>query len=153
MDKYKLSKVLSHILTLLLLSAVVVLIVLVQQQKEEIQKMAIISIDEVGIDCIDEETIEFAKFDSHIPDYAYEITDYQVVAEVLSSLDKAVFQRCDKPVDVTWMETIYIETNKHEYIIGVENGVFRITIDEETNYYRCSLKGDFIEKICELQGR
>lgn len=153
MSKDKLGKMLSFIAIILLLLCVVVLFGIVNQQRKDIQQLAIMSPDEVGIAYITDEKIVSAKYDSHIPTYAYTITDYHIVEELLNSLENAVFQKCDKPTDIAWLEMLYISTSENEYAIGVENGIFRISINGESAYYRCSKKADFIEKLCELQGR
>ena len=59
---------------------------------------------------IKEETIVSARFDSTIPNYIYEITDFQIVEELLDTLENATFQRRDKPKEFFWMEIICIET-------------------------------------------
>ena len=140
-------------LVILLLLTVSILVIIVGCQKLEIKNMAIISADEVGIASIDQEDINSAKFDSHIPEYTYRISDFRIVEDVLGTLEGATFQKCPKPINISWIEAISIETDAHTYYIGVENGVLRITIDGVTNYYRCSQKAEFIEKICAIQGR
>ncbi len=153
MNKDKLIRLLAIIAFILLLSCVAVLMGMVNQQKKDIQQLAIMSPDEVGIFYIQNEEILSAKFDSSNPNFSYTITDYSIVTELLNSLDNAVFQKCDKPIDVDWLEMLYISTSENEYIIGVESGIFKISINGESAYYRCSKKADFIEKLCELQGR
>lgn len=153
MKKDKFGKMLSYTLMIVLLIGVAFLFGTVHQLKNEVNRLVIMSDDEVGIAHINDETIVSAKFDSHIPTYAYEVTDYKLVGVVLSSLDNAVFQKCEKPTKTDWMELLCIKTDQSEYVIGVENGIFRITIDGTTNYYHCSKKSDFVETLCEVQGR
>lgn len=153
MNKDKIGRPLLLITFILLLLCDVVLLGMVNQQKKDIQQLAIMSPDEVGIFYIQNEEILSAKFDSSNPNFNYVITDYSIVTELLNSLDSAVFQKCDKPIDVDWLEMLYISTSENEYIIGVESGIFKISINGVPAYYRCSKKADFIEKLCELQGR
>ncbi len=153
MKKDKIRKMLSYTVMIVLLICIAFLFGTVHQLKNEINRLVIMSDDEVGIAYINDETIVSAKFDSHIPTYAYEVTDYKLVEVVLSSLDHAVFQKCDKPAKIDWMELLCVKTDQSEYVIGVENGIFRITINGTTNYYHCSKKSDFIETLCEVQGR
>lgn len=153
MNKDKLGKILSFIAFILLLFCVVVLFGMVNQQRKDIQQLAIMSPDEVGIFYITNEEIVSAKFDSNNPNFIYTITDYRIVEELLNSLDNAVFQKCDKPMEIDGLEMLYISTSENEYAIGVESGIFKISINGESAYYRCSKKADFIEKLCELQGR
>lgn len=153
MDKERLGKTVPLVAIILLLFCILILFSIVRRQNSAIQQLAIMSPDEVGIYYITTEEIVSAKFDSSNPNYIYTINDYRIVEELLSSLDNAVFQKCDKPKDIMGLEMIYISTCENEYAIGVVGGIFRISVNGEDSYYRCSKKADFIEKLCELQGR
>ena len=153
MNKVKLEKLLLHIIIALLMLCVLVLFGMVIRQRKKIQQLIILSRDEVGIMSITEEIIVSARFDSTIPDYIYEVTDFKIAEELLDTLKNASFQKCDKPKKVFWMEIILIETKAHTYALGVQNGIFVVVKDGKTDYYHCSNKGDFIAKLCELQGR
>lgn len=101
------------------------------------------------------EGIVSARFDSHIPNYIYDIEDLTIVDELLTTLDGATYGVCERPKE-PWgsIEAIYITTNKNEYYLGViENSAFRISVNGEGEYYTCSNKDNFLNKLLELQGR
>ena len=101
------------------------------------------------------EGIVSARFDSHIPNYIYDVEDLTIVDELLSSLEDATYAVCDKPKE-PWgsIEAIYITTNANEYYFGViENSAFRVSVNGEGEYYICSKKDAFLNKLLELQGR
>lgn len=104
---------------------------------------------------IEKEGIVSARFDSHIPNYIYDVDDLAIVDELLSSLDDATYVVCDKPKEpLGSIEAIYITTSANEYYIGViENSAFRVSVNGEGEYYTCSKKDDFLNKLLELQGR
>ena len=104
---------------------------------------------------IEKEGIVSARFDSHIPNYIYDVDDLAIVEELLSSLEEANYEVCDKPGE-PWgsIEAIYITTGANEYYIGViENSAFRVSVNGEGEYYTCNKKEDFQNKLLELQGR
>ena len=104
---------------------------------------------------IEKEGIVSARFDSHIPNYIYDVEDLAIVDELLLSLTEATYVICDKPEE-PWgsIEAIYITTTANEYYIGViENSAFRVSVNGEGEYYTCSKKDDFLNKLLELQGR
>ncbi len=104
---------------------------------------------------IEKEGIVSARFDSHIPNYIYDIEDTTLVDELLTSLEDATYEVCDRPKE-PWgsIEAIYITTNEKEYYLGViENSAFRVSVNGEGEYYTCSNKDDFQNKLLELQGR
>lgn len=139
---------------LFLVISVFCLSIAVYQLKSEVKQLVIVSLDEVGIAQIDAETIVSAKFDSTIPTYIYEVSDYSVVEEILSSLNGAVFQKCDGPDGVIFgIETLYIQTDQAEYVIGEVDGIFLISINGTENYYHCSKRGEFVDTLCRVQGR
>lgn len=104
---------------------------------------------------IEKEGIVSARFDSHIPNYIYEVEELTVVGELLSTLVDASYEICDRPKE-PWgsIEAIYITTSANEYYLGViENSAFRVSINGEGEYYNCSKKDAFQNKLLELQGR
>lgn len=104
---------------------------------------------------IEKEGIVSARFDSHIPNYMYEIEDLTIVEGLLASLDGATYVECDRPKE-PWgsIEAVYITTNDNEYYIGViENSAFRVSVNGEGKFYICSNKDDFLNKLFELQER
>ena len=104
---------------------------------------------------IEKEKIVSARFDSHIPNYMYEIDDLATVEGLLASLDGATYVECDRPKE-PWgsIEAVYITTNDNEYYIGViENSAFRVSVNGEGKFYICSNKDDFLNKLFELQER
>lgn len=104
---------------------------------------------------IEKEGIVSARFDSHIPNYIYDIEDTTLVDKLLTSLEDATYEVCDRPKE-PWgsIEAIYITTNEKEYYLGViENSAFRVSVNGEGEYYTCSNKDDFQNKLLELQGR
>lgn len=104
---------------------------------------------------IEKEGIVSARFDSHIPNYIYDVEDLTIVDELLSSLEDATYAVCDRPKE-PWgsIEAIYITTNEKEYYLGViENSAFRVSVNGEGEYYICSKKDVFLNKLLELQGR
>ena len=101
------------------------------------------------------EGIVSARFDNHIPNYIYDIEDLTIVDELLATLDGATYEVCERPKE-PWgsIEAIYITTNGNEYYLGViENSAFRISVNGEGEYYTCSHKDNFLNKLLELQGR
>ena len=105
-------------------------------------------------DIIAEEIVS-ARFDSHIPNYIYDIEDLTIVNELLATLDSATYEVCERPKE-PWgsIEAIYITTNENEYYLGViENSAFRVSVNGEGEYYTCSHKDNFLNKLLELQGR
>lgn len=104
---------------------------------------------------IEKEGIVSARFDSHIPNYIYDVDDLAIVDELLFSLEEAIYAVCDRPKE-PWgsIEAIYITTSANEYYLGViENSAFRVSINGEGEYYTCSKKDAFQNKLLELQGR
>jgi len=96
-----------------------------------------------------------ARFDSHIPNYIYDIEDMTIVDGLLSTLDGATYEVCEKPKE-PWssIEAISLVTNKNEYYLGViENSAFYISVNGEGEYYICSHKDNFLSTLVELQGR
>ncbi|MBR6801963.1 MAG: hypothetical protein IKM61_09455 [Eubacteriaceae bacterium] len=101
------------------------------------------------------EGIVSARFDSHIPNYIYDIEDLTIVDELLATLDGATYEVCERPKE-PWgsIEAIYITTTEDNYYLGViENSAFHISVDGEGEYYTCSCKDNFLNKLLELQGR
>lgn len=101
------------------------------------------------------EGIVSASFDSHIPNYIYDIEDLTIVDDILATLDGATYEFCERPKE-PWgsIEAIYITTTENKYYLGViENSAFRISVDGEGYYYSCSNKDNFLNKLLELQGR
>lgn len=107
------------------------------------------------LDNITVEGITSARFDSTDPNFMYEIKDLTIITELLTTLNNAIYEVCKKPKEPWFsIEAIYITTKENEYYIGViENSAFRITVNGEGEYYTCSNKNDFLNKLLELQGR
>ncbi len=119
------------------------------QQEDMTEKVDTVLADIVA------EGIVSARFDSHIPNYIYDIEDLTIVDELLATLDGATYEVCERPKE-PWgsIEAIYITTNENEYYLGViENSAFRISVNGEGEYYTCSHKDNFLNKLLELQGR
>lgn len=102
-----------------------------------------------------EEEIVSARFDSTNPNYMYDIEDLTIIDGLLATLDGATYEVCERPKEPWFsIEAIYITTNKNEYYLGViENSAFRISVNGEGEYYTCSHKDNFLNKLLELQGR
>lgn len=102
-----------------------------------------------------EEGIVSARFDSHIPNYIYDIEDLTIINELINTLDGANYEVCDKPKEpLSSIELIYITTNENEYCLGViNNSAFLVSVNGEENYYICSHKDSFLNKLLDLEGR
>ena len=119
------------------------------QQEDMTEKVDTVLADIVA------EGIVSARFDSHIPNYIYDIENLTIVDELLATLDGATYEVYERPKE-PWesIEAIYITTNENEYYLGViENSAFRISVNGEGEYYTCSHKDNFLNKLLELQGR
>lgn len=112
------------------------------------------TVNAVLSDIVEEEIVS-ARFDSTNPNYMYDIEDLTIIDGLLATLDGATYEVCERPKEPWFsIEAIYITTNKNEYYLGViENSAFRISVNGEGEYYTCSHKDDFQNKLLELQGR
>ena len=122
----------------------------IKQNQEDITE----NVNTILSDIVAEGVIS-ARFDSHIPNYIYDIEDLAIVEELLATLDGATYEVCERPKE-PWgsIEAIYITTHENEYHIGViENSAFRISANGEGEYYTCSHKDNFLNKLLELQDR
>ena len=101
------------------------------------------------------EGIVSAHFDSTNPNYMYDIEDLTIIDGLLETLNGATYEVCEKPKEPWFsIEAIYIKTTENEYYLGViDNSVFRISVNGEGEYYTCSHKDNFLNKLLELQGR
>lgn len=101
------------------------------------------------------EGIVSARFDSTNPNYMYDIEDLTIIDGLLATLDGATYEVCERPKEPWFsIEAIYITTNENEYYLGViENSAFRVSVNGEGEYYTCSHKDVFLNKLLELQGR
>ncbi len=122
----------------------------IKQNQEDITE----NVNAILSDIVAEGVIS-ARFDSHIPNYIYDIEDLAIVEELLATLDGATYEACERPKE-PWgsIEAIYITTNDNEYYLGViENSAFRISKNGEGEYCVCNHKDAFQNKLLELQGR
>lgn len=108
----------------------------------------------VGIARIGNEEIVSASFDSHIPTEIFEIEDFSIVGELLSTLDGAFYKECEKPKgSLSSLCAISVITTENQYYLGVlNNDVFQVSVNGEQAYYHCTNREDFVMKFIELQG-
>lgn len=144
-----------NILYAILLLCIIILIVMVCIQASLIRQNQILLDNEVGISKILRlrEDIVSATFSSLDPNYNYEYEDVDALYDVIVTLESAVFIPAKAPKVTFSSESIDFKTKDKSYSVGVTDGLIRIYIDGETNYYRCSARVEFQKALLELQGR
>lgn len=108
---------------------------------------------DVGLAQIFNENIVSVKFDSANPNYIYSCKEPSEILPLLDTISSAVFRRTNEPKNISWLELVYIETEKNTYTIGVINGTFVITNNGTSEYYECSAKDTFLRKLFDIQKR
>ncbi len=148
---------------LFLLVAVIILSFVVIKQQFDIRDKEILTYYQVGLPRIkdetnpvepsrnDYETIIAAEYYSLIPNYCYETEDYEAVQALLGILENAAFQK-HKRIRNWDGEAICFTTEDHigethRYFIGVNGNVLFITVDGNSEFYRCSLGGVFQDTL------
>lgn len=140
---------------IILLLCIITLIIVVCIQGSLIRQNRILLDNEVGISEILRlrEDIVSASFYSFDPNYNYEFEDVNALYDVIATLESAVFTPAKAPKVIFSSESINLEAKNKSYSVGVTDGLIRIHIDGETNYYRCSARVEFQKALFELQGR
>lgn len=108
---------------------------------------------DVGLTQIFNENIVSVKFDSANPNYIYDCEEPSDILPLLDTISSAVFRRTNEPKNISWLELVYIETEKNTYTVGVINGTFVITNNGTSEYYECSAKDTFLRKLFDIQKR
>lgn len=104
----------------------------------------ILFLEDVGLDSIFSEKIKTVIYDIDRPDGRMESQDPSEIIAVLDTLKTAVFRKTGKPRNpVAWQGMIWIETDSHDYGLGIISGRFVVCIDSVERYYECSAQMAF----------
>ena len=114
----------------------------------------ILFLEDVGLDTIFVEEIIAVSYEVDMPDGRWESQNPSEIIAVLDTLKNATFRRARKPRNpVDFQGMVWIETNQHNYGLGIISGRFEVSIDGVGRYYECSVQRAFWMELLPIMVR